>query len=292
MRGLATSIVLCVLLAHAQVATAQSSGGPDSFGYIFQGTPFDFVALSGIGLATPLAVGDDGVADVTLPWPFLFYGSPHSSVRVGANGGLTFGSPGAVGFANKELPDGLPDSPDIAVFWDDLNPSAGGAVYSFHESVDNNGDGIPEVDRFILSWEGVPRYFSVGAGTFQVQLYPSGEIQFHWEDTVFGSSAFNYGGSATIGIQDVTGGNQGAGNVLQLSANSPWVIDGSATSLQVCLDDLDGDGFPNCLDCDDSNPGIYPGAPETCDGMDNDFDGDIFVIDAQHYSGTMIVMMM
>ena len=129
MRGLATSIVVCVLLAHAQVATAQSSGGPDSFGYIFQGTPFDFVALSGIGLATPLAVGDDGVADVTLPWPFLFYGSPHSSVRVGANGGLTFGSPGAVGFANKELPDGLPDSPDIAVFWDDLNPSAGGAVY-------------------------------------------------------------------------------------------------------------------------------------------------------------------
>jgi hypothetical protein len=39
--------------------------------------------------------------------------------------------------------------------------------------------------------------------------------------------------------------------------------------------DFDGDGVsPPPLDCDDSDPFTYPGAPELCDGLDNDCDGD------------------
>ncbi len=35
--------------------------------------------------------------------------------------------------------------------------------------------------------------------------------------------------------------------------------------------DADGDGFtPNQNDCIDTNPHVYPGAPEECDGLDND----------------------
>jgi hypothetical protein len=50
-----------------------------------------------------------------------------------------------------------------------------------------------------------------------------------------------------------------------------------------CLDeagrevDRDGDGFA-CLDCNDGDPAIRPGAAEVCDGVDNDCDG--FVDDA------------
>ena len=38
--------------------------------------------------------------------------------------------------------------------------------------------------------------------------------------------------------------------------------------------DLDGDGVPSGEDCNDDDPSIHPAAPERCDGVDHDCDGD------------------
>ena len=39
--------------------------------------------------------------------------------------------------------------------------------------------------------------------------------------------------------------------------------------------DLDGDGFDDTEDCDDDDDDIYPGAPEHCDDVDEDCDGEV-----------------
>lgn len=39
--------------------------------------------------------------------------------------------------------------------------------------------------------------------------------------------------------------------------------------------DADDDGVNACDDCDDANAGIFPGAPELCNGLDDDCDGDL-----------------
>jgi hypothetical protein len=47
--------------------------------------------------------------------------------------------------------------------------------------------------------------------------------------------------------------------------------------------DADGDGFGVTVDCDDQNEDTYPGAPEFCDGMDQDCDG---IADNEPVDGT------
>lgn len=47
------------------------------------------------------------------------------------------------------------------------------------------------------------------------------------------------------------------------------------TDEEVVITDADGDGFLSDEDCDDSNADIYPDAQETCDGLDNNCDGQV-----------------
>ena len=166
---------LAVRVAAPGGSLPASYSAPDAFGYRWAssdapgGPTFDWFNIAERGEA--LALFDDDGADVALPFPFPFYGQNQNRVTISSNGYLTFD-----GFAVAlgDLPIPSPDAPSnlIAPFWDDLNPSEGGTIHHYHDAAAN---------RFVVQYTAVPRFPSEGQMTFQVLLYPSGDVLFQYQ---------------------------------------------------------------------------------------------------------------
>jgi len=170
-----------------------ATGGPDAFGYRWSdsdepgGPAFAWVDITGVG--TPIAfTGDDqNIASLPIGFSFPFYGNAFSTVNACTNGWLSFTST-LTSFTNQSLPTaaGQPENL-VAPFWDDLTFSATGDAYYYNDG-----------SRFIVSWVNAPHFSAGGPYTFQVILYPSGEIRFQYLTL---TSPLD---SATLGIQNDT----------------------------------------------------------------------------------------
>ncbi|HEY6195720.1 MAG TPA: S8 family serine peptidase [Candidatus Eisenbacteria bacterium] len=171
-----------------------SSGGPDAFGYRWTdsaepgGPEFSWADVARPANAVALT-GDEAVsAPVPLGFSFPYYGHRFTELRVCTNGYLQFGNDDPL-FANSGLPTFGGARNMIAPFWDDLNFGAG--VNRAYAHFDGS--------RFVVSWVGVPRYNDLGSlMTFQVILFPTGEIRFQYL-RMTGND-----GNGSIGIQDST----------------------------------------------------------------------------------------
>jgi hypothetical protein len=180
-------------------ASPKGGGGPDTFGYRWidsdssGGPTFNWFDIDGIGTLITSWTGttDDGYFATTLPWPFPFYGNDYTSLNIGTNGFVNFGS-GSTAYSNEAIPSSSDPNNAIYAFWDDLTLTSRGRVTYYSDVVNS---------RFIVQYTGVPRYSgSSDSLSFQIMLEPNGEVKFQFLRMT--SSALN---SATIGIENAAG---------------------------------------------------------------------------------------
>lgn len=215
-------------------ASAPVGSGVDASGNFAGEMALDFIDVSALPGAQQHALADNGYVRVSLPsdFRFPFYGTTvENYIWIGANGGINI-SPSNVGSTNLPLPATHPLAPDIALYWDDLDPSSGGGVYTWYDG-----------QRFIVSWEDVAHGRDSSPSTtdgvsVQVHIYASGYMEMHYLDTKVSDSAYDDGVSATVGI-NAPGGTEAVQmsyNNSALFSNGP-VAFGVADASNGCLAD-------------------------------------------------------
>jgi hypothetical protein len=163
--------------------------------HAFDGLPSQWIDASD---GTPLTLSDDSSTEVPIGFPFSFYGVQQETLRVSSNGYLTFGDDGSP-YVNAGIPSSVPPNGIIAPFWDDLNPSEGGAVYY-------RLDGAPPTRRLTVAWVDVPFYGSSQAVSLEVVLYEgSNRIRFDYRSIAPGDAQHDGGASATVGVEGPQG---------------------------------------------------------------------------------------
>ncbi|MGV3624870.1 MAG: lamin tail domain-containing protein [Archangium sp.] len=155
------------------------------------------LTLSPVG--TTFTAIDEGFANVTLPAPFNYFGTPFTSLTAVTNGFLTFGSPITTSayFSNPTTPSTTAPNGVVAPFWDDLDERAGAKVAAWNAT-----------DRFIISWESYQPLSTPGEANVQVHLLNSGVIEFHYGamTPVTGTDQPRYNGnSATVWLEAPNG---------------------------------------------------------------------------------------
>ncbi len=180
----------------------KSSGGPDNWGYSWidsdesNGPQFSWIDITSVGTSVTLD-DDDSSAAIPTGFDFPFYENIYSSLNITSNGILTFGG-GSTARTNTTMPDNNQPNNMIAMWWDDLDPSAYGNIYYYYDAAEN---------RFIVSFINIPNYSSsagTGSLNFQAVLYSNGKILLQYDVMDPGSDAAGLQG-ATVGIENAAG---------------------------------------------------------------------------------------
>lgn len=199
------SVDFDIVLVGASIAAPL---GPDSYGYYaydladsaYGPAPaYDWydIAPPGPGnIITAITDEDAGVTTMGTFFDIVYYGVAYELISINSNG---FISPGTTDYRfgdNSSIPNTHGPPNMIAPFWDDLDPSAGGDIYTWMDLVNH---------QRVFQFEEVPIYGTGNTQTFQVIFYdedyyptPTGDtqIKFQYEDV-----SFPYG--CTVGIENL-----------------------------------------------------------------------------------------
>lgn len=179
--------------------TFAQTGGPDTYGYIYEnsnatgGPVYNWIEidpnLGGAGITNAALANDDDNSSHALSFNFSFYGEVYDSVKIATNGALTFGAElDYFGLSNVCMPNasGYADSAVIAAFWDDLDPSSGGAIY------------FQDFGTYaVIEYSDVVEFGGADGDSWEVILYDNGRILMQFKET----SAMQVNTGYTVGIQ-------------------------------------------------------------------------------------------
>jgi hypothetical protein len=200
--------------ARKGMPVADSSGGPDQFGYAWvdsddpSGPAFVWHDIAATGIQLSSSSCDDCAASAALSFAFPFYGVDYTSLYVSSNGYITFGTASSQ-FSNYPIPGTNMPSNLIAGFFDDLHPGSGGTVY-FQDFG----------DHAIVQFQQVNYFSGAGTVTYQMALHANGDILLNYS-SMTGSVT-----SATIGIQ-----NGARDDGLAIAYNTAYVRDSLAVRI-------------------------------------------------------------
>ena len=224
------SAVMIALVALAAVPLRAIVRGPDAGGYsATDATVYSFVDVSSAGGAAVLAGTDDGVAALTLPFPFTFYGQSYSLACVSSNGALYFitaaaSCSGVNDIGNVDLALTTPnDWPALFPFWSDLTFQAPGAGAVFYQTGGAAGN-----RRCVVQWNNAMPVESANPVTFEIVLSEgTNAVLFQYKTVLLGAGNPASGGAeATVGVRNTAGG--AANQQIEWSFNAPVLHDSSA----------------------------------------------------------------
>lgn len=154
-------------------------------------------------------------------------------------------------------------------------------------TIDNDGDGLAEIEGDCDDTEPLMR-----AGFAEVcdgldndcdNTIDDGVQQTFYEDSDgdgYGDDLLGLtevGCAPSLGFSALGGDCNDGDNATYPGAPEPCVAGGQDRNCDgsTPFDDLDGDGWISCAECDDGNILVYPGGYEFCDSLDNDCDGSV-----------------
>ncbi len=192
----------------------------DAYGYqMFELSPLpsfiDIAPPGGAGSSVGFINLDDGLSSmISIGFPFPFYDSSYASLYIDTNGAVYFTPQNGSHFNNHPLP--LPTEPNtlLAPLWGDLSiisahpiTYTAGSVYTyFYDAAD------PADEYFVIEWKGVYPAYTDLAMTFELVLYPDGDIRYHYLDLP--SNLVN----CVIGIENQSGSD----GLMYWDGSTPW----------------------------------------------------------------------
>jgi dockerin type I repeat protein len=260
MRNLGTNMIRgmtsALVIAAAATIVSAATKGPDAGGYsATDSVVYSFVDISGASGGTSILAGtDDGLAALTIPFPFKFYGKSYTIACASSNGALYLvdlatACAGFIDFANTDISSTSPPNDFAALLpmWSDLTFQVPGGGSVFYQTVGAAGS-----RKFIVQWQNAFPQGSLAPVTFQAILHEgSNRILFQYQNVnLCAVNVATSGGRATIGIR-----NAGAltnQQQIEWSFNAPVIDNTAALQFSPAAvripGDVNGDGVLSCAD--------------------------------------------